>query len=69
LNKMDHQDIDEILHSAVSECHVKLEIITDYLERFKISDNRLVAPIHDIERCVDMMHHLMHHDEKGIDES
>ena len=62
---MDHKDVDEILHSAVSECNAKLEIITDYLARFKISDNRLVAPIHDIERCVDMMHHVMHPEDHG----
>ena len=62
---MDPKDVDEILHGAVAECNAKLELITDYLERFKISDNRLVAPIHDIERCVDMMTHLMHHKEMG----
>lgn len=64
---MEHKDIEEILHSAVDECHAKLEIVNDYLERFKISDNRLVAPIHDIERCVDMMYHVMHHEGMGND--
>ncbi len=65
---MEHGDIDEILHGAVAECNAKMELITDYLERFKIKDNRLVAPIHDIERCIEVMHHVMN--EKGMgDES
>ena len=65
---MEHKDLDDILHSTISECHVKMELITDYLKRFEIEDNRLVAPIHDIERCIDVMHHVMH--EKGVgDES
>ena len=65
---MERKDLDDILHSTVAECHAKMELITDYLERFKIVDNRLVAPIHDIERCIDVMHHMMHEHGKG-DES
>ena len=62
---MDHEDLDKVLQSTVAECCIKLELITDYIERFKISDNRLVAPIHDIERCVDVMTHIMEHKGEG----
>lgn len=59
--KMDNSHLDEILQNNVCECHVKMELINDYLNRFKISDNRLTAPIHDIERCIDTMIHIIQH--------
>jgi len=52
-----------ILHSSVNECDIKLSLVTDYLERFKIQDMRLVAPIKDLERCVQMMQHALHPDD------
>ena len=54
---MGSEEVDEVVRSAVDERNAKLDIINNYLDRFKISDNRLVAPIHDIERCVETMHH------------
>ena len=60
---------EKAFHSLVCESHAKLSLITDYLERFKIEDVRIVAPIRDIERCVDMMGHALgmcdqdHHDD------
>jgi len=65
---MEPKDLQKILASTVAECFAKMEIITDYIERFKISDNRLVAPIHDIERCISVMNHIMEHEREG-DES
>ncbi len=53
----------KVIHSSINECHVKLSLISDYLERFKIQDARIVAPIHDIERCVDLMQHVLHMDD------
>ena len=58
---MERKEVDKIVRSAVDECNAKLDIINDYLDRFKISDNRLVAPIHDIERCIETMHHILHY--------
>ena len=56
---------ENVLSSSVCECQIKLSLISDYLERFKIQDVRILAPIHDIERCVDMMAHALHQDEEG----
>ena len=53
-------DENKIIESAVGECQVKLGLITDYLERFHISDARITAPIKDIERCVDVMTHILY---------
>ncbi len=54
---------EKVLSSSVNECQAKLCLVADYLERFKIHDARIVAPINDIERCVDMMAHALHKDE------
>ena len=62
---IDSEATENVLHSSVNECHAKLSLISDYLERFKIQDVRILAPIHDIERCVDMMEHALHHDGEG----
>jgi hypothetical protein len=51
---------EKVLSSSVCECQIKLSLISDYIERFKIQDVRILAPIHDIERCVDMMAHALH---------
>ena len=53
-------DVNDILHSSVGECQAKLFLISDYLERFKIKDMRIMSPIRDIERCVEMMAHVLH---------
>ena len=53
-------DVDQaLLHDSITECQIKLSLIDDYLERFQIEDARLLAPIKDIERCINMMHHTM----------
>ena len=54
---------EKVLTSSIGECQTKLCLISDYLERFNIQDIRIVAPINDIERCVDMMAHALHKDE------
>ena len=55
----DNDMTETVLNSSVNECQAKLCLISDYLERFKIQDVRILAPIHDIERCVDMMGHAL----------
>ena len=58
---MNPEDFENALESSVGECQTKLELVNDYLERFKIKDSRLRAPIYDIERCIALMVHLLHH--------
>ena len=57
---MNNPDDAEAFERTVSECQAKMELIDDYLERFKIKDMRIVAPIRDIERYVMVMAHLLH---------
>ena len=59
---IDSEMTENVLHSSVNECHAKLCLILDYFERFKIKDVRILAPIHDIERCIDMMSHVLQKD-------
>ena len=64
---MNPEDVEKALESSVGECQTKLELVNDYLQRFKIKDSRILAPIYDIERCIHMMMHLLH-DNHGEDE-
>ncbi len=57
---MNDNEFHKFLEMNVAECQTKLELINDYLERFKITDARLRAPVFDIERCVRIITHLMH---------
>jgi len=57
---MNNDEFHRILEMNVAECQTKLELINDYLERFRITDTRLRAPIFDVERCVGIITHLMH---------
>ncbi len=57
---MNDNEFHKFLEMNVAECQTKLELINDYLERFKITDARLRAPIFDVERCVGIITHLMH---------
>ena len=61
---LDSNAAENVLNSSVNECQVKLSLISDYFDRFKIQDVRILAPIHDIERCVDMMSHALHENEE-----
>ena len=66
MDKMNSDDVNMIIDSSVCECQIKLELLNDYLERFRIRDARITAPIKDIERCVDVMVHVLHdHQKKG----
>ena len=58
---MKAEDIEQVIHGNVAECQAKLELVNDYLERFQIRDNRILAPIYDIERCIYTMVHFLHH--------
>jgi len=62
---MNSDEFHKILEMNVAECQTKFELINDYLERFKINDARLTAPIFDIERCVSIMIHLINDDHVG----
>lgn len=63
---MINSDIAEsVFNSSINECQAKLYLISDYFERFKIQDVRILAPIHDIERCVEMMAHALHENGEG----
>lgn len=57
---MNPEDIDQAIESSVGECHAKLQLVHDYLDRFQIKDNRILAPIMDIERCIHILLHLLH---------
>jgi mRNA-degrading endonuclease RelE of RelBE toxin-antitoxin system len=59
------EDMQDMLENTVNECQVKMELINDYLGRFKISDTRILAPIHDIERCVSVLSHILHRHDEG----
>ena len=61
---IDSDIVEKVLNNSVNECQTKLCLISDYFDRFKIRDVRILAPIHDIERCVDMMSHALHEDEE-----
>ena len=62
---MNPGDIDEAIESNVGECQAKLDLVNDYLERFKIMDNRILSPIKDIERCIHIMVLLLQHHDGG----
>ena len=47
--------------SVVAEATAKMTLIQDYIERFKISDVRILAPIQDVERCVCVLDHILNH--------
>ena len=47
--------------SAVMEATAKMALVHDYIERFKISDVRIIAPIQDIDRCVRVLDHILNH--------
>ena len=47
------------LLSAISEAEAKMILVQDYLDRFKISDMRLLAPVHDIDRCISHVCHII----------
>ena len=52
-----------ILRDSIGECKTKMELVNDYLNRFKISDIRLVAPLLDVERCLNVVLHILSHDD------
>jgi len=56
---MNSDKLGELLEGTVSECDAKLSLVNDYLDRFKIQDMRIVAPIRDIERCIHVMLHML----------
>jgi len=64
---MNSDQLGKMLEGNVSECEAKLSLVNDYLERFKIQDLRIVAPIRDIERCVHIMIHLLYGHGSGHD--
>jgi len=51
----------KMIMSAVVEATAKMALIRDYIERFKISDVRIIAPIQDIDRCVCVLDHILNH--------
>ena len=51
----------KMIMSAVIEATAKMALIRDYIERFKISDVRILAPIQDIDRCVCVLDHILNH--------
>lgn len=57
---MNDNEFHKFLEMNVAECQTKLELINDYLERFKITDARLRAPIFDVERSVVIITNLIH---------
>ena len=57
---MNDDEFHKILVMNVAECQIKLELIDDYFERFKINDARVRAPISDVERCVGIITPLLH---------
>ena len=64
-----NSELKKVLQSTVCECESKISLINDYLERFKISDVRITAPIWDVERCVGVMKHILGDHEHNSDES
>ena len=58
-------DENKIIESAVGECQVKLGLITDYLERFHITDPRITAPLFDVERCIGVIMHVIYDHDSG----
>ena len=57
---MNSDELGKMLEGTVSECQAKMTLVNDYLDRFKIQDLRIVAPIRDIERCIDVMLHMLY---------
>jgi len=51
-----------ILERQIHECEAKIELVHDYIERFKIKDIRIVAPILDIDRCIHFMAIIVDHE-------
>ena len=49
----------EMLAENIGECDTKLELVNDYLQRFKITDPLLTSPIMDIERCISFLKHFV----------
>jgi len=64
---MSTDDITSNMGNILEESQIKMELIRDYLHRFKISDPRLVSPIMDIDRCLSVMDHLMGHEHDDHD--
>ncbi len=58
---MTNEEEMKIIMSAVIEATAKMALIRDYIERFKISDVRILAPIEDIDRCVCVLDHILNH--------
>ena len=48
----------EVLHSALTEGSVKINLARDYIERFQIQDMRLISPLVDING---IFHTLLEH--------
>jgi len=46
---------------VVGEVAAKMILIQDYIERFKISDVRLLAPLQDVDRCVSVLCHILNY--------
>ena len=70
---MNSDELGKMLEGTVSECQAKMTLVNDYLDRFKIQDMRIVAPIRDIERCIDVMLHMLYghgldHDHHGSED-
>ena len=59
---MNSDELKNVLRCNIGECQTKLELINDYFERFKIRDSRITAPVHDIDRCIIMMSHIIDHE-------
>ena len=58
---MTNEEEMKMMMSAVMEATTKMALIRDYIERFKISDVRILAPIQDIDRCVCVLDHILNH--------
>lgn len=51
----------EAIFDAISEAEIKLMLVQDYLQRFQITDVRLVAPLKDIDRCISFASNTSQH--------
>jgi len=64
---MNSEELGKMLEGTISECEAKMSLVNDYLDRFKIQDMRIVAPVRDIERCIHVMLHMLYDRGSGHD--
>lgn len=58
--------LDEIMY-VTSEGHCKMQLVHDYLQRFDVKDNRLLAPLKDIHKVLCIIEHIVDdHQDKGV---